>query len=305
MSAAVFFSEFPGMIRALAAIDKLHLHIAAGDGNTTAIRPGDDYYLQPCRLAKLDTRASILMQARHKMLNMKVEQLLAVLSEMRVDAPCPTLKPKKSDLADAVIAQFTELDRVALVSQVKIALPNFKYTDVSRCWGEYMLVLACYKIRQPHENARHAMRTIDPSATCVHFDVFISQPAETPPDTIMTTFMPGSAHHSNKYVYRSQTLDGIKCGTKAADAKQIVVAAAASLLALMPEEYDPEWATKVDTMVHDHRQHITVTPARAPVLPPPLSQTQQHDMACRGGCGFYGSGEELLCSKCRMASSID
>ena len=302
MSAAVLFSDLRGLNICLTTVDILHLHIAAMDGDHDPIAPGDDYHLQPFRLARMDTPASIRRQARDKLLTMEVYQLQAMLPVTGIVAPYP-MKPKKSDLVEAVIAQFTEKEPLALVGQVKAKLPKFKYKNPP--WGEYMLILQSYRIRQPHKDAAHAMRTINRAKglddTVVHFDVFQSQPDDwdVDGDTIMTTFMPSCSQHTNRYVYRTQTLEGIKGDTPAAESKQIVIAAATTLLGLGPEEYNPEWATQVDAMVRDHRQHINVAPPDLPIATPLVPSDQEH-VACRGGCGFYGHGEDTLCSKCRV-----
>ena len=305
MSAAIFFSDLPSLLKGLATVDTLHLHIAAKDGDHDPIAPGDDYHLQPSRLATMDTLASILRQAQDKLLKMKVSQLQAMLPVTGIVAPYPSwpVNPKKSDLIEAVIAQFTEKDPFALVGQVKAKLPKFKYKSAP--WGKYMLILQSYKIRQPHEDAAHAMQTINRAKglnnTVVYFDVFQSQPDDWDfhGDTIMTTFLPSCSQHINRYVYRTQTLEGIKGGTPVAESKQIVVAAATRLLGLGPEEYNPEWAMQVDAMVHDHRRHMDVAQPTLPVATPLVPRDQEH-MACRGGCGFYGHGEDTLCSKCRV-----
>ena len=304
MSAAIFFSDFPSLLKGLATVDMLHLHIAARDGDDDPIAPGDDYYLQPCRLARVDTIASVLMQARDKLLKMKVCQLEEMLPETGIVEPYP-MKPKKSDLIGAVIAQFTEKDPFALVGQVKAKLPKFEYKNSMHSPQQRMLILQSYKIRQPHEDAARAMWTINHAegldAAVVHFDVFNSQPDDWDfhGDTIMTTFMPLCSQHTNRYVYRTQTLEGIKGGTPVAESKQIVVAAVTRLLGLGPEEYNPEWATQVDAMVHDHRRHMDVAPPALPVATPEVPRDQDC-MVCRGGCGFYGHGEDTLCSKCRL-----
>lgn len=304
MSAAIFFSDLPSLLKGLATVDTLHLHIAAKDGDHDPIAPGDDYHLQPSRLAMMDTLASILRQAQDKLLKMKVCQLEAMLPETGVVAPYPE-KPKKSDLVGAVIAQFTEKDPVALVGQVKARLPKFKYKNGMHSPQQCMLILQSYKIRQPHEDAAHAMQTINRAKglnnTVVHFDVFRSQPDDWDfhGDTIMTTFLPSCSQHTNRYVYRTQTLEGIKGGTPVAESKQIVVAAVTRLLGLGPEECSPEWPMQVDAMVQDHRRHMDVARTTLPVATPLVPRDQEH-MACRGGCGFYGHGEDTLCSKCRV-----
>jgi hypothetical protein len=88
-----------------------------------------------------------------------------------------------------------------------------------------------------------------------------------------------------------------------------VVEEATRCLAVAPEDVPTNWQEQISSIVSAERERMTFhppqeTPVYGTSLGPPSVTPSEAHLACRGGCGFFGVGEAMLCPQCTTTTQV-
>jgi len=304
--ATVPFRNVSTLLQAMASTKILHFQIGANSGFEGSIEHGDDYFLELSYIATYDREETRRLQLLDHLERKQVAVLKGLFPEgVAVPEGCKT----KAQLGRALLEAHTSDDDGIDALVRKLDLKQ-RLGDASPSW---LLVYSPYKIRQAHDDAlrdiqmRQWNMTIDSTNRIPGIDLSVVPPAlredlpkgwQAGDDLLVCGNGRSTACSYRKKVYRTYSVPG---GTTT-DAK--VLEEAMRRMGIPLEDAPADWAEQVESITEAHRQHMTfeVVPEAMKVFGPPSIAVGDAHLACRGGCGFFGMGDAMLCSSCSVAS---